>query len=84
MLFTVALQGWSGMCYIERVSTEQLGTLRTNAAWVQDLSGQGETQAAALADLRALLRRAALHALSRTGLHGARLARDQTEAVAEA
>jgi RNA polymerase sigma-70 factor (ECF subfamily) len=71
------------MCYIERVSTEQLGTLRTNAAWVQDLSGQGETQAAALADLRALLRRAALYALSRTGLHGARLTRDQIEAVAE-
>jgi RNA polymerase sigma-70 factor, ECF subfamily len=65
------------------VSTDKLEATRTNAAWLRDLAGPGDDQAAAIGDLRALLRRAALYTLSRTGVHGASLVRGQVEEIAE-
>jgi RNA polymerase sigma-70 factor (ECF subfamily) len=65
------------------VNTETLETPRSNAAWQRDLAGQGDDQAAAIGELRALLRRAALYTLSRSGIHGASLASSQVEAIAE-
>jgi RNA polymerase sigma-70 factor (ECF subfamily) len=56
---------------------------RSNDAWLRDLAGQGDLQAAALGDLRALLHRAALYTLRRTGVHGVTLARGQVEEIAE-
>jgi RNA polymerase sigma-70 factor (ECF subfamily) len=56
---------------------------RSNEAWLRDLAGQGDPQAAALGDLRALLHRAALYTLRRTGVHGVTLARGQVEEIAE-
>ncbi len=38
---------------------------RTNQEWTEELAGEGETQAAAIEDLRAYLRRAALYSLGR-------------------
>jgi len=57
--------------------------VRTSEAWLRDLSAAGERQAAAIGDLRALLRRAALYTLGRTGVHGASLAGPQQEAIAD-
>jgi len=65
------------------VSTDSLQVTRTSADWLRDLASQGDEQAAAIADLRALLRRAALYTLSRSGIHGASLASSQVEAIAE-
>lgn len=65
------------------VSTEQVEAPRSNAAWQRDLAGQGDEQAAAIGELRALLRRAALYTLSRSGIHGASLGSSQVEAIAE-
>jgi RNA polymerase sigma-70 factor, ECF subfamily len=50
---------------------------------LRELASEGEIQAAALTDLRALLRRAALYTLSRRAVHGSRLERAQVEAIAE-
>ncbi len=65
------------------VSTEKLEAARSNADWLRDLAGKGDAQAAAISDLRALLRRSALYTLGRTGIHGASLASSQVEAIAE-
>ncbi len=65
------------------VSTEKLEAPRRNSDWLRDLAGQGDAQAAAIGELRALLRRAAVYTLSRTGIHGASLASSQVEAIAE-
>lgn len=65
------------------MSTEKLEAPRSNSDWLRDLSGQGDEQAAAIGDLRALLGRAALYTLSRTGIHGASLASSQVEEIAE-
>jgi RNA polymerase sigma-70 factor, ECF subfamily len=65
------------------VRTDKLEATRSNADWLRILAGQGDEQAAAIGDLRALLRRAALYTLSRTGVHGASLASSQVEAIAE-
>ena len=56
---------------------------RSNEAWLTDLAGGGEGQAAAIAELSALLRRAALYTLSRTTVHGTPLVRAQVEQIAE-
>ncbi len=56
---------------------------RSNEAWLRDLAGHGEAQAAAIGDLTALLRRAAQYTLGRASVHGASLARGQEEQIAE-
>jgi RNA polymerase sigma-70 factor (ECF subfamily) len=65
------------------VSVEKLVTGRSNEAWLRDLAGGGEAQAAAIADLRALLRRGALYTLGRAEVHGTDLAPGQAQAIAE-
>jgi RNA polymerase sigma-70 factor (ECF subfamily) len=65
------------------VSTENLDATRSNAAWLRDLTGAGNDQAAAIGELRALLHRAALYTLGRTGAPGSHLARGQVEEIAE-
>jgi RNA polymerase sigma-70 factor (ECF subfamily) len=50
----------------EMVGTPHLEANRSTDAWLCDLTGRGKSQADAIADLRRLLRRAVLYALSRT------------------
>jgi RNA polymerase sigma-70 factor (ECF subfamily) len=57
--------------------------MRSNEAWLRDLAGHGDEQASAIGELRALLHRAAMYTLSRTGVHGTSLARGQVEEIAE-
>ena len=54
---------------------------RTNAEWVRDLTAEGDAQAAAIADLRLYLLRAALYAFSRGDL--AQLSHHEIEQLAE-
>jgi len=68
---------------LEIVNAESFEAKRTNEAWLRDLSGRGEVQAAAIGELRALLLRAALYTLSRTAVHGTNLVRGQVEQLAE-
>jgi RNA polymerase sigma-70 factor, ECF subfamily len=62
---------------------ENAAIKRSNEDWVRELAGQGADQAAAIGDLRALLLRAALYALSRSGVHGTQLTQGQAEEIAE-
>lgn len=65
------------------VTTPKSTAPRTNEAWLRELAGPGEAQDAALAGLRALLRRAARYTLGRSAIHGASLAGPQLEAIAD-
>jgi len=58
-------------------------TTRDNAQWLAALRGSGAEQAAALADLRTYLLRAALFALRRARGHLGLMARAEIEALAE-
>ncbi len=54
-----------------------MGNLRTNQEWLKDLTADGERQAAAIADLREILLRAALYFFSRNLADFGGLSRDE-------
>src|SRR5215208_6501671 len=60
-----------------------MSNTRTNQEWLRDLSASGATQEAAIADLRALLLRAALYFFSRNLGDFKGLARDEVLRCAE-
>ena len=65
------------------MDSENIEAQRSNQAWLRDLRGHGRAQAAAIDDLTALLRRAALYTLGRMSVHGANPASAQAEQIAE-
>lgn len=56
---------------------------RTNHQWLSDLAAEGEQQAAAIGDLRALLLRASHHAFSRSSGALAHVSADEIDQMAE-
>jgi RNA polymerase sigma-70 factor (ECF subfamily) len=67
-----------------QLNNQAIETKRSSEAWVRELSGRGEVQAAAISDLSDLLRRAALYTLNHAALNGTVLAQAQAKQIAEA